>query len=49
MYATMGTHPDIAFTMSTVAQFSENPGWVHWEAIKHIFHYPILYIKRQKT
>ena len=25
--------------MSTVAQFLENPGIVHWEAVKHIFRY----------
>ena len=39
MYAAMGTRPDIAFAVSTVAQFSENPGWVHWEAVKRIFKY----------
>ena len=39
MYTTMGTRPDIAFAMSTVAQFSKNPGWKHWEAVKHIFRY----------
>src|SRR5271170_7120530 len=39
MYAAMGTRPDIAFTTSTVAQFSKNPGWIHWEAVKRIFHY----------
>ena len=39
MYAAMGTRPDIAFATSTVAQFSENPGWIHWEAVKIIFHY----------
>ena len=39
MYAAMGTRPDIAFAVSTVAQFSENPGWVHWEAVKRIFRY----------
>ena len=39
MYAAMGTHPDIAFATSTVAQFSENPGWTHWEAVKRIFRY----------
>jgi hypothetical protein len=39
MYAAMGTRPDITFTMSTVAQFSDNPGWVHWEAVKRIFCY----------
>jgi reverse transcriptase-like protein len=39
MYAAMGTRPDIAFATSTVAQFSENPGWAHWEAVKQIFRY----------
>jgi transposase InsO family protein len=39
MYAAMGTRPDIAFATSTVAQFSDNPGWVHWEAVKKIFRY----------
>lgn len=39
MYAAMGTRPDIAFATSMVAQFCENPGWVHWEAVKRIFRY----------
>jgi len=39
MYATMGTRPDIAFAVLTVSQFSQNLGWVHWEAMKWIFHY----------
>jgi hypothetical protein len=39
MYAAMGTRPDIAFAVSTVAQFSDNPGWAHWEAVKRIFRY----------
>ncbi|RDB21868.1 Retrovirus-related Pol polyprotein from transposon TNT 1-94 [Hypsizygus marmoreus] len=39
MYAAMGTRPDIAFATSTAAQFSDNPGWVHWEAVKRIFRY----------
>ena len=39
MYAAMGTCPDIAFATSTVAQFCENPGWAHWEAVKKIFRY----------
>jgi hypothetical protein len=39
MYAAMGTRPDIAFATSTVAQFCENPGWVHWEAVKRIYKY----------
>ena len=39
MYAAMGMRPDIAFATSTVAQFSENPGWAHWEAVKRNFRY----------
>ena len=39
MCAAMGTRPDIAFVMSTEAQFLENPGWKHWDAVKRIFHY----------
>ena len=39
MYATMGTRPDITFGVTTVAQFLDNPGWVHWEAVKRIFRY----------
>src|SRR6202522_3641353 len=35
----METRPDIAFATSTVAQFSENPVWIHWEAVKRIFRY----------
>ena len=30
MYAAMGTRPDIAFAVSTLAQFSGNPGEPHW-------------------
>ena len=39
MYAAMGTRPDIAFATSTVVQYSENPGWKHWEAVKKFFRY----------
>ena len=39
MYTAMGTRPDIAFVTSTVAQFSENPGWTHWDAVQRIFQY----------
>jgi len=39
LYVAMGTRPDITFTMSTIAQFSDNPGWAHWEAVKWIFRY----------
>jgi hypothetical protein len=39
MYAAMGTRPDITFGVTTIAQFMDNPGWVHWEAVKRIFRY----------
>ena len=39
MYTAMGARPDITFAMLMVAQYSENPGWKHWEAVKRIFHY----------
>ncbi|KIM65440.1 hypothetical protein SCLCIDRAFT_112814 [Scleroderma citrinum Foug A] len=39
MHLTVGTQPDIAFAISTVAQFSNEPGMVHWEAVKRIYRY----------
>jgi len=39
MYAAVATRPDITFAISTLSQFLENPGHVHWEAIKRIFQY----------
>ena len=39
MYAAIGTRPDIAFAVSTLSQFLENPGEVHWEGVKRIFRY----------
>ena len=39
MYASMGTRPDIMFAVSTIAQFLENLGMAHWEAVKQVFCY----------
>jgi hypothetical protein len=39
MCAAIGTHLDIAFTVSTLAQFQDNPGQVHWDVVKQVFHY----------
>jgi hypothetical protein len=39
MYASVATRPDITFAMSTLSQFLNNLGDVHWEAVKHIFQY----------
>ena len=39
MYVTVTTHPDISFAVSTLSQFLDNPGHIHWEAVKCIFRY----------
>ena len=39
MYATVATCPGIPFTILTLSQFLENPGLIHWEAIKHVLSY----------
>ncbi len=38
-WAVLAMHPDIAFAVAMVTCFGTNPGPVHWEAIKQIFHY----------
>ena len=39
MWANVGTRPDIAFAVSSLAQFNENPGIAHWEGVKRVFRY----------
>jgi hypothetical protein len=39
MWAAIATRPDIAFTVSLLSQFMENPGEAHWEAINSVFKY----------
>ncbi len=39
MYTAVATHPDIAYAVSTLSQFLNNPREVHWNALKRIFHY----------
>ena len=39
MYAAVATRPDIAFAVSTLSQFLENPGEAHWDAVKRVFRY----------
>lgn len=41
MYLAIGTHPDITFIMSMLAQFIENPGIPYWEALKQVYCYLI--------
>ena len=39
LYASITTRPVICYAVSQVAQFSHNPGPLHWEAVKRIFAY----------
>lgn len=39
MYAAIGTRPDISFAVSTLSQSLDNPGQIHWDAVKRIFRY----------
>src|SRR6266850_662180 len=39
MYASVVTCPDIMFVVSTLLQFLENLGEVHWEVVKRVFCY----------
>jgi Reverse transcriptase (RNA-dependent DNA polymerase) len=39
MWAAVATQPDIAFSVSLLSQFLENPGGTHWNAVKHVFKY----------
>jgi hypothetical protein len=33
MYTMLGTRPDIAYAVTALSQFSNNPGPVHWAAV----------------
>ena len=39
MYAMLGTHPDIGYSVTTLSQYSSNPGKEHWVAINHLLRY----------
>jgi hypothetical protein len=39
MYAAVATRPDIAFAVSTLSQFLDNPGELHWDAVKRVLRY----------
>ena len=39
MYASVATHLDITFAVSTLSQFLDNPGEAHWEAVKRVYRY----------
>ncbi|SGY55118.1 BQ5605_C006g03971 [Microbotryum silenes-dioicae] len=39
LYISLGTRPDIAFAVSYLARFANNPGSRHWIAVKHVLRY----------
>ncbi|GJV85627.1 hypothetical protein Tco_1525525, partial [Tanacetum coccineum] len=39
MYAVRCTNPDVAFTQNLTSQFQQNPGELHWTAVKNILKY----------
>jgi hypothetical protein len=41
MYAAIATCPDIAYTVSALSQFLDNPGDAHWQVVKHVLRYLI--------
>ena len=38
-WVAVGSCPDISFVVSQLAQFMENPGRIHWEAVKQVLRY----------
>lgn len=38
-YLSVATQPDITFAVSILAKFSQNPGIIHWNALKHVYAY----------
>ena len=39
MYAMIGTRPDIAFAVSKLSQFNQNPSESNWRGVKRVFRY----------
>ena len=39
MYAVIGSRPDIAYKVSYLTCFMQNPGTVHWEVVKRVVRY----------
>ena len=39
LYASMGTRPNITFTVQTLSQFASKPSKEHWQAIKRVLRY----------
>ena len=39
MYAMLGTHPNIGYTVATLSQYSSNPSEEHWIAVNCLLRY----------
>ena len=39
MYCMLGTRPDIAYSITTLSQFNQNPGMIHWQGVKRVLRY----------
>ncbi|HVX00705.1 MAG TPA: reverse transcriptase domain-containing protein, partial [Candidatus Babeliaceae bacterium] len=39
MYCMLGSRPDVAYAITALSQFSSNPGWQHWNAVKRLIRY----------
>ena len=39
MYVMLATQPDLAYTISTLSQYSKNPKSEHWNALHHVMRY----------
>jgi hypothetical protein len=39
MYASLSTHPNISYAVTTVSHFLSNLGQVHWDTVRQIYHY----------
>jgi hypothetical protein len=40
LYLSYNTRPDISFTVGQLCSYQENPGPIHWAAMKHLLKYP---------
>jgi len=39
LYFSVMSRPDIAYTVNSLARFNQNPGKVHWNALRHLLRY----------
>ena len=41
MYLMVGTRPDIGFAVCRLSKYAQNPGQIHWDAVKRVLRYLI--------